>query len=78
MVHAAQGRTGVSLRRLCPGAMPFGPETNEHDSHAIEVAANVFILSSDDATFVTDQTLAVDGGYTADHRVGFTALIGLE
>ena len=32
----------------------------------------------DDASFITGQALAVDGGYTAAHRHGFAKLMGLE
>jgi NAD(P)-dependent dehydrogenase (short-subunit alcohol dehydrogenase family) len=43
-----------------------------------EIAGVAFFLASDDASFVTGQSLAVDGGFTVGHRVGFTELMGLE
>jgi NAD(P)-dependent dehydrogenase (short-subunit alcohol dehydrogenase family) len=43
-----------------------------------EIAGVAFFLASDDASFVTGQSLAVDAGYTCGHHYGFTALMGLE
>ena len=43
-----------------------------------EIAGAAFFLASDDASFVSGQALAVDGGFTAGHRFGYTALMGLD
>lgn len=42
-----------------------------------EIAGAAFFLASEDASFVSGQALAVDGGYTAGHSHGLVELMGL-
>ena len=42
-----------------------------------EIAGAAYFLASDDASFVTGQALAVDGGFTSGLRVGVADLMGL-
>jgi NAD(P)-dependent dehydrogenase (short-subunit alcohol dehydrogenase family) len=42
-----------------------------------EIASVAFFLASEDASFMTGQSLVVDGGYTAGHSHGLVELMGL-
>jgi NAD(P)-dependent dehydrogenase (short-subunit alcohol dehydrogenase family) len=43
-----------------------------------EIASVALFLASDEASFVSGQAIAVDGGFTAGHRFGTAALLGLD
>ncbi len=42
-----------------------------------EVAAAILFLASEESSFVTGHALAVDGGFTAGHRMGVLEMLGL-
>ena len=42
-----------------------------------EIASAAAFLAGEDASFITGQSLAVDGGYTAGHSYGLVEMMGL-
>ncbi len=44
----------------------------------VEIANAALFLASDEASFITGNTMMVDGGFTVGHRFGLTKLMGLE